>query len=172
MNTGYNWKENDQIDPSFARPAGDFVVTRPGNSDNSPDTLHQNLVGNLSKDERSGAISNSVHPMATGTSAVPVISAPHESKEERKGRRIVSDTKRAAQNRNAQKAFRVRKEKYLKELEATAAEVSQLQKTIEELRLENLQLRDYTLALQSRLIELSPNVTMATHLQAPDFPKM
>lgn len=70
--------------------------------------------------------------------------------------RQLSGTKRAAQNRNAQKAFRQRKEKYIKDLEATAAETTSLKQTIEELRAENLQLRDYTLALQSRVIELSP----------------
>ncbi|KAG7193818.1 uncharacterized protein KQ657_000512 [Scheffersomyces spartinae] len=70
-------------------------------------------------------------------------------------RRISSD-KRAAQNRQAQKAFRQRREKYIKDLEAQVAEVSQLKQTIEELRNENLQLRDYTLALQSKLLEINP----------------
>ncbi|EGW33492.1 uncharacterized protein SPAPADRAFT_60844 [Spathaspora passalidarum NRRL Y-27907] len=72
-----------------------------------------------------------------------------------KNNRIVSTTKRAAQNRNAQRAFRERKDLYIKDLEAKAAEVDQLRQTIEELRNENSQLRDYTIALQSRLIELS-----------------
>lgn len=73
----------------------------------------------------------------------------------RNNRRPVLNTKRAAQNRSAQKAFRQRKEKYIKDLEQQAAEVNTLKQTIEELRAENLQLRDYTLALQSRVIELS-----------------
>lgn len=70
--------------------------------------------------------------------------------------RRVSSDKRAAQNRQAQKAFRQRREKYIKDLEAQVAEVSQLKQTIEELRNENLQLRDYTLALQSKLLEMNP----------------
>lgn len=69
--------------------------------------------------------------------------------------RIVSTTKRAAQNRNAQKAFRQRKEKYIKDLEATAAQVEILKQTVEDLKTENLQLRDYTLNLQSKVLELS-----------------
>ncbi|ODV77094.1 uncharacterized protein CANTADRAFT_8249 [Suhomyces tanzawaensis NRRL Y-17324] len=81
-----------------------------------------------------------------------------------------SGTKRAIQNRNAQRAFRQRKEKYVKELELKAAEVDQLKQSIEELRAENLQLRDYTLALQSRVIELSPSngqaIAQATSVQA------
>ena len=76
----------------------------------------------------------------------------------------VSSTKRAAQNRSAQKAFRQRKDKYIKDLEQQAAEVNTLKQTIEELRAENLQLRDYTLALQSRVIELSPT---NSHHQIP-----
>ena len=68
--------------------------------------------------------------------------------------RQVLTTKRAAQNRNAQRAFRQRKEKYIKELEAKAAETDVLKQTIEELKAENMQLRDYTLQLQLRVIEL------------------
>lgn len=68
--------------------------------------------------------------------------------------RQVLTTKRAAQNRNAQRAFRQRKEKYIKELEAKAAETDVLKQTIEELKAENMQLRDYTLQLQLRVIEM------------------
>lgn len=68
--------------------------------------------------------------------------------------RPVLTTKRAAQNRNAQRAFRQRKEKYIKELESKAAETEVLKQQIEELKAENMQLRDYTLALQLRVIEL------------------
>lgn len=89
--------------------------------------------------------------------------------EAKKNRRQISNTKRAAQNRSAQKAFRLRKEKYMKELEEQAAEVQLLKQTIEELRAENLQLRDYTLALQSRVIELSPShpPQQGDHVPAP-----
>lgn len=53
----------------------------------------------------------------------------------------------------AQRAFRQRKDAYIKELEERAKEVEQLKKTIDELRSENIQLRDYSLALQAKLIE-------------------
>lgn len=69
--------------------------------------------------------------------------------------RSVSSLKRAAQNRNAQRAFRQRKEKYIKELELRAAEAEDLRKTLNDMRQENMQLRDYTLVLQSRVIELT-----------------
>jgi hypothetical protein len=94
------------------------------------------------------------------------------TQESRPYHRPVSTTKRAAQNRNAQRAFRQRKEKYIKDLETKAAETDHLKQTIDELRAENLQLRDYTLALQSRVIELSPtsnqNLANAVNVNAQD----
>lgn len=94
--------------------------------------------------------------VAAAAAAAGVGSISDSKKQANRLERPVSTTKRAAQNRNAQRAFRQRKEKYIKDLEQQAAEVNQLKQTIEELRSENLQLRDYTLALQSRVIELSP----------------
>lgn len=73
-----------------------------------------------------------------------------------RGRKVLSGTRRAAQNRNAQKAFRQRRDKYVKDLEATAAQVPDLKKTVEKLELENSHLRKYTMALQARLMQLSP----------------
>lgn len=67
--------------------------------------------------------------------------------------RMLSNTKRAHQNRQAQRAFRQRKEMYIKELEAKVHELKASKETISALRQENIQLRDYILALQSRLIE-------------------
>lgn len=77
-----------------------------------------------------------------------------EAKGRGSGNRPVLTTKRAAQNRNAQRAFRQRKEKYIKELEIRAAEADELRKNLNDVRQENLQLRDYTLVLQSKVIEL------------------
>lgn len=67
--------------------------------------------------------------------------------------RSLNTSKRAQQNRQAQRAFRQRKEMYIKDLEAKVNELTATKETIESLRQENLQLRDYILALQSRLIE-------------------
>ncbi|KAG7662696.1 kapC [[Candida] subhashii] len=77
----------------------------------------------------------------------------------------LSVTKRAVQNRNAQRAYRTRRDQYIKELEAKAAELDHLKQTIDELRNENIQLRDYTIALQSRVIELSPTTPAPTNAQ-------
>ncbi|KAK9474305.1 uncharacterized protein V1510DRAFT_349787, partial [Dipodascopsis tothii] len=70
-----------------------------------------------------------------------------------KNGRQLSRSKRAAQNRAAQRAFRQRKECYIKDLEQKVLELKSSKETIDSLRQENLQLRDYILALQSRLIE-------------------
>lgn len=67
--------------------------------------------------------------------------------------RPLNPSKRAQQNRVAQRSFRQRKEAYIKDLELKVNELKATKDTIEALRQENLQLRDYILALQSRLIE-------------------
>jgi hypothetical protein len=65
----------------------------------------------------------------------------------------LSNTKRAKQNRDAQRAFRQRKEVYIKDLEKKVDELKDAKLTIDNLKRENLELRDYILTLQSRLIE-------------------
>lgn len=66
--------------------------------------------------------------------------------------RPLSQSKRAMQNRAAQRAFRQRKELYIKDLESKVSELKQIKDTMEALRSENQELRDYILALQSRWI--------------------
>lgn len=80
------------------------------------------------------------------------LSQDEEMEINRQGRPL-TNTKRAQQNRQAQRAFRQRKELYIKDLEAKVKELEQSKDTIDALRQENIQLRDYILALQSRLIE-------------------
>lgn len=70
------------------------------------------------------------------------------------GTRKVISTKRAAQNRNSQNAFRKRRQKYIEELESTAKKVKDMQKTIDDLRLENMMLRELTAAIQARLLAI------------------
>lgn len=81
-----------------------------------------------------------------------VIHHPDSLEINRQGRPL-TNTKRAQQNRQAQRAFRQRKEMYIKDLEAKVHELKASKDTIDALRQENIQLRDYILALQSRLIE-------------------
>ncbi|KAL7274733.1 hypothetical protein RUND412_002358 [Rhizina undulata] len=71
----------------------------------------------------------------------------------RGGKRELSTSKRAAQNRAAQRAFRQRKEGYIKKLEEQVRDFAQMQESYKQIQSENYQLRDYIIALQSRLIE-------------------
>ncbi|MCJ1350851.1 MAG: hypothetical protein MMC33_000832 [Icmadophila ericetorum] len=69
------------------------------------------------------------------------------------GKRELSTSKRAAQNRAAQRAFRQRKEGHIKKLEEQVRDYNQLSENYKALQAENYQLRDYIINLQSRLIE-------------------
>ncbi|KAF7188753.1 putative transcription factor kapC [Pseudocercospora fuligena] len=72
---------------------------------------------------------------------------------DRKGKRELSTSKRAAQNRAAQRAFRQRKEGYIKKLEEQVKEFQTMEQNYKTLQNENYQLREYILGLQSRLLE-------------------
>ncbi|KAL8672119.1 MAG: hypothetical protein Q9168_003393 [Polycauliona sp. 1 TL-2023] len=71
----------------------------------------------------------------------------------KKGKRELSTSKRAAQNRAAQRAFRQRKEGHIKQLETQVKDYNTLSESFKNLEAENYQLRDYIINLQSRLIE-------------------
>lgn len=74
---------------------------------------------------------------------------------QRNGKALI-DTKRADQNRKAQRAFRQRKEQYVKELQERVAGVKDLEAEIASLKAENQSLRNYILSLQSKLISDVP----------------
>ncbi|KAF3048905.1 hypothetical protein E8E11_008467 [Didymella keratinophila] len=86
---------------------------------------------------------------------------PSDDGEGRKGRRELSTSKRAAQNRAAQRAFRQRKEEYIKQLKDQVKEFEQLCELYKNLQTENYQLRDYIINLQSRLLETQGEVPPA-----------
>jgi len=69
------------------------------------------------------------------------------------GKRELSQSKRAAQNRAAQRAFRQRKEGYIKKLEEQVRELHALEDNYKAIQSENYSLREYIIHLQSRLIE-------------------
>jgi len=69
------------------------------------------------------------------------------------GKRELSTSKRAAQNRAAQRAFRQRKEGYIKKLEEQVRDYAMLTENYKNVQAENYQLRDYIISLQSRLLE-------------------
>ncbi|PYH87766.1 hypothetical protein BO71DRAFT_163121 [Aspergillus ellipticus CBS 707.79] len=69
------------------------------------------------------------------------------------GKRPLSTSKRAAQNRAAQRAFRQRKESYIRKLEEQVKEYDHTMETLKQLQTENYQLREYVINLQSRLLD-------------------
>ncbi|KAI9312347.1 hypothetical protein BX666DRAFT_2031091 [Dichotomocladium elegans] len=82
------------------------------------------------------------------------------SSQRRKG---VIDTRRAEQNRAAQRAFRQRKERYVKELESKVCELQGLQERLEKLEEENTH-------LQQRLWELEHRPPVSAQVPAPPAP--
>ncbi|KAI9319874.1 hypothetical protein BX666DRAFT_1875812 [Dichotomocladium elegans] len=69
--------------------------------------------------------------------------------------RLVIPSKRAAQNRAAQRAFRERRDRYVKELETKAKEMEKWPEEMEQLRSENKQLRSKVAKLEQRVAELT-----------------
>ncbi|KAB2575958.1 putative transcription factor kapC [Lasiodiplodia theobromae] len=112
----------------------------PGPTTHAPDhTQHQGL---------DPSITAAGYPMSAGDAADG-----HMSEGGRKGRRELSTSKRAAQNRAAQRAFRQRKEEYIKSLKDQVKDYEQMAEQFRAIQAENNTLRDYVISLQARLIE-------------------
>jgi len=75
------------------------------------------------------------------------------SAEGRKAKRELSQSKRAAQNRAAQRAFRQRKEGYIKKLEQQVREYADVEANFKTIQEQYHLVRDYALLLQSHLME-------------------
>ncbi|KIW08408.1 hypothetical protein, variant 1 [Verruconis gallopava] len=84
---------------------------------------------------------------------VPLHEMEVDGSETRRGRRELSTSKRAAQNRAAQRAFRQRKEQYIQSLKDQVKEHQTLAQNYETIQKENFQLRQYIITLQARLLE-------------------
>ncbi|RWA13531.1 hypothetical protein EKO27_g1600 [Xylaria grammica] len=83
-------------------------------------------------------------------------------------KRELSQSKRAAQNRAAQRAFRQRKEHYIKKLEQQVRDYTDMEHQFKAIQTDNYALREYIIQLQSRLLDLQveppqppPNVNIA-----------
>ncbi|RYP03063.1 hypothetical protein DL764_005412 [Monosporascus ibericus] len=79
----------------------------------------------------------------------------------RKGKRELSQSKRAAQNRAAQRAFRQRKEHYIKKLEQQVREYTEMEQHFKVIQNDNYALREYVIQLQSRLLDLRQDLPPA-----------
>lgn len=79
----------------------------------------------------------------------------NNSKNGKGGSRAVIPSKRAAQNRAAQKAFRQRREQYIKDLEIKAKEMEDWQDEMDKLRKENGELRERVATLENQVVVLT-----------------
>ncbi|GLI79496.1 hypothetical protein PoHVEF18_007833 [Penicillium ochrochloron] len=107
------------------------------------------------------AISGAMMAAAPQTPTQPQQGSPDDGSAKSYGKRELSTSKRAAQNRAAQRAFRQRKETYIRKLEAENKGVEALREQFKALLHENYTLRDYILTMQGRLIEASLDVPEA-----------
>ncbi|KAH7017579.1 hypothetical protein EDB80DRAFT_563781 [Ilyonectria destructans] len=112
----------------------------------------------------------SAGPSAASIAPAPALSMlPDDgSNDGRKAKRELSQSKRAAQNRAAQRAFRQRKEGYIKKLEQQVREYLDMEQSFKSMQSENYALREYVIHLQSRLLDVQgefppppPNVNLS-----------
>ncbi|KAI0876268.1 hypothetical protein GGS24DRAFT_499002 [Hypoxylon argillaceum] len=124
--------------------------------------------GASSTSEELGRVSTS--PTASSMAAQGIIGHdPDDSiTDGRKAKRELSQSKRAAQNRAAQRAFRQRKEHYIKKLEQQVRDYTEMEQNWKAIQSDNYALREYVIQLQSRLLDLQvelpqppPNITIA-----------
>ncbi|KAH6895393.1 hypothetical protein B0T10DRAFT_455656 [Thelonectria olida] len=105
-----------------------------------------------------GASAGPSASIAPATHAPPPPHAPGQvdlqSADGRKAKRELSQSKRAAQNRAAQRAFRQRKEGYIKKLEQQVREYVDMETSFKNMQSENYALREYVIHLQSKLLDL------------------
>ncbi|KAJ5469269.1 transcription factor kapC [Penicillium diatomitis] len=104
------------------------------------------------------AISGAMMAAAPQTPNPPQQGSPDDGTPKTYGKRELSTSKRAAQNRAAQRAFRQRKETYIRKLEEEVKGMEGLREQIKALLHENYTLRDHIITMQSRLIDASVDV--------------
>ncbi|KAK4193880.1 putative transcription factor kapC [Podospora australis] len=113
-------------------------------------------------------------PPAGMAQPVGVIEQHGEGGSDGRKKRELSQSKRAAQNRAAQRAFRQRKEGYIKTLEQQVKELGEISAAFKALQAEHYSLREYAGHLQARLIDITgecppppPGVSLALAPRAP-----
>ncbi|KAI0516824.1 hypothetical protein F5B22DRAFT_182137 [Xylaria bambusicola] len=190
--TGHYSQPNSQTNTA-SPDAGRAVIPHPvpppsqphGYGDSGLDTqpqLHPHLIsssssalasdmmqrGNSAAPEELGPVSGSPNVAAMAAQGIIGHDPDEAITDGRKAKRELSQSKRAAQNRAAQRAFRQRKEHYIKKLEQQVRELNELEATCKAVQNDNYHLREYIIQLQSRLLDLQveypqppPNVNVA-----------
>jgi len=115
------------------------------------------------QDESSGATNAVTDPSLgqTGNTASGQSDPSKPNPPTTSGGRTLNQNKRAAQNRAAQRAFRQRKERYIKTLEEKATRYDLAEIQLGDLRKENVYLRDYVVRLQNEVDSLNSELGRA-----------
>jgi hypothetical protein len=152
-----------------------YNMQQPGPQDHKPPTIEMSLrehllaagagqSPSLPQHTHTTGPPHAIDPAIAGSAYQMSAGDPNDgniSEGRSKGRRELSTSKRAAQNRAAQRAFRQRKEEYIKQLKDQVKEFEQLCELYKTLQHENYQLRDYIINLQSRLLETQGEIPPA-----------
>lgn len=125
--------------------------------------LHCRLSANYCVDRRAVHAIPAAMPRSNNTAQMPAAALQHpanptfvtDAAPPPKATRVVIPSKRAAQNRAAQRAFRQRRDKYVKDLEQKVKEMESWPEEMERLREENKRLRESVTALEQRLAQVS-----------------
>ncbi|KAJ8107295.1 hypothetical protein OPT61_g8967 [Boeremia exigua] len=172
-----HWKTGAALTKGFSQqpPSVSTSAPQPAAQDHSKPTIEMSLREHLlaagaGQSSAPAPIQQQPHTVGPQQHIDPAIAGsqhymsqadPSDDAEGRKGRRELSTSKRAAQNRAAQRAFRQRKEEYIKQLKDQVKEFEHLCELYKNLQTENYQLRDYIINLQSRLLETQGEVPPA-----------
>ncbi|CAG7924766.1 unnamed protein product [Penicillium olsonii] len=133
----------------------------PGSRPQGAPGQQQHLQPNHASPREQANIDPAISGAMLGTPQTPTQpqgSPPSDGGSKSYGKRELSTSKRAAQNRAAQRAFRQRKETYIRKLEEEVKNIDPLKDQVKSLVGENYQLREYIINLQSRLLEAQGEV--------------
>ncbi|KAF1974852.1 hypothetical protein BU23DRAFT_460332 [Bimuria novae-zelandiae CBS 107.79] len=165
---------HDQKAPTIEMSLREHLLAAGAGQPNAPQPMQQHAHGSPQQQQQHAidpAIAGQQYQMSQGEAAHMA----DQGQGNGKGRRELSTSKRAAQNRAAQRAFRQRKEEYIKQLKDQVKEFEQLCELYKTLQTENYQLRDYIINLQSRLLETQgevppapAGVDLSRHGEAPN----
>ncbi|GAB7346209.1 hypothetical protein MBLNU457_4944t1 [Dothideomycetes sp. NU457] len=139
-----NNNNQDQPPESHPQPAAGYTAPGPTGHDEHHIDPDMGASGNQEYAMDSMNIDDAIAAMADGGRGG--------------ARKELSGSKRAAQNRAAQRAFRQRKEAYIGKLEKQVKDYRVMEEDFKNLQHENYQLREYILTLQSRILETSGDV--------------
>jgi len=119
---------------------------------NSPSNA--SLSMSLHADEKIKSHASQSMGLTSSISSSQDLSASLLATQSRPGCRILATTKRAAQNRAAQRAFRQRKDRYIKDLEAKAKELDSVKRRLEQAEKEKEEMKSIMAELRAEVAKL------------------